>query len=354
MDILTTKSDKVVQRKAAAKDRFIKVYDNFVGSTGKTNREIAIELGIPLGTLNDTINRDTKTLSADVVAAFCAEYRVTDLNYIYLDEQDEPQEDNVSYTLCRHSVDCHPLRDESFLGTFYGYCRNTQYLDVIDSFVLTINVTTKNKSQAKLVLNTHNQKREVVTKTLYGTPMHLEPDMIYIVFQSEWGDDMFIMSYNWFKINSGKKLYCRYGGVITPCRSTVRFPQEQIFLMLDKPILEEKMHYLNGFFTMAEDRIIVPAKAYEGDLMQNNEKVKEFFDKCSDLQYKKEEYYCFSEKVLLALGEANEVDYDTTAATIMTLKEKSINPRVVSFPNNKTYSKFFSSLTKENDDYITE
>ena len=63
------------------------------------------------------------------------------------------------------------------------------------------------------------------------------------------------------------------------------------------------------------------------------------------MNYNKEEYYCFSEKVLLALGEANGVDYDTTAATIMTLKKNSINPKVVNFPNNKTYSKFLAALT---------
>ncbi len=32
-------------------------------------------------------------------------------------------------------------------------------------------------------------------------------------------------------------------------------------------------------------------------------------------------------------------------AADMTLKKNSINPKVVNFPNNKTYSKFFATLT---------
>lgn len=79
--------------------------------------------------------------------------------------------------------------------------------------------------------------------------------------------------------------------------------------------------------------------------MANDDNVKTFFAKCKDMNYNKEEYYCFSEKVLLDLGEANGVDYDTTATTIMTLKKNSINPKVVNFPNNITYSKFFATLT---------
>ena len=55
----------------------------------------------------------------------------------------------------------------------------------------------------------------------------------------------------------------------------------------------------------------------------------------------------FSEKVLLVMGEAHGIDYDTTAATIMTLRANSINPKVVDFPNNKTYSKFFAGLTTD-------
>ena len=348
---ITGRSEEVIERKQKAKDNFRKAYEDLVRMTGKTNQQISHELGIPLGTINDTLSKSNKTLSADLVASFCAKYRTTDLNYIYLGEIDGPQKyvNENNYSIMHHSADCHPLSDESFMGTFYGYCRNTQNYNHIDNFTLTIKMTTKMNVQAELILNTCNQKLESTQKILYGTPMHLEPNIIYIIFQSEKGDDMFVLSYNYFKINSGKKLYCRYGSLMTPCRSTNRYPQLQSFLLLDKPILPENMHYIDGFLNLTQDKIIVPAHLYDSEtdgLMAKDDNVKAFFTKCKDMHYNKEDYYCFSEKVLLALGEANDIDYDVTAATIMTLKKNSINPKVVDFPNNKTYSKFFASLTE--------
>ena len=148
-------------------------------------------------------------------------------------------------------------------------------------------------------------------------------------------------------------MYCRYGSLMTPCRSTDRYPQMQTFLLLDKPVLPENLDYIDGYLHMIQDKIIVPAEVYDSEengLLKNDETVKTFFENCSGMHYNKEEYYCFSEKVLLALGEANGVDYDTTAATIMTLKKHSINPKVVDFPNIKTYSKFFAGLTTVRDE----
>ena len=255
---------------------------------------------------------------------------------------------NKNHTNVRHSYDCHELTDPAFMGKFYGYCRNTQYENEIENFVMTIEPDFSGSTQATLVLAGRNQKSEAIQKTLYGKPFHLEPYIIQIHFQSDVGDDMFTICYSWFKLNLGKKLYCRYGSLTTPCRSTVRYPQQQAFIMLDKPIPPENMHFVDGFLRLSQDKIIVPADKYDvqaGGLMATDENVKAFFDQCNDLLYSKEEYYCFSEKVLLAMGEAHGIDYDTTAAAIMTLKENSINPKVVDFPNNKTYSKFFAGLT---------
>ncbi len=342
------KSPKVIERKEKAKKRFIEVFNNYIKVKGKSIKEISKELGIPVGTVNDTLNKNNKTLSSDLVSAFCAEYKTVDLNYIYLGELGRIEKYEDNYTKIWNSTDCHPLSDEAFMGTYYGYCRNTQDNNKIDNFVVSIIATTNNSVQAELKLNTFDQKGTSFEKLLYGTPMHLEPNIIYIVFQSIKGDDMFILSYNYFKINSGKKLYCRYGSLLTPCRATNRYPELQPFLLLDKPVLPQNMHLVDGFLNLTQDKIIIPANKYDTEtdgLMATDENVKTFFTKCKDMHYNKEEYYCFSEKVLLALGEANNVDYDTTAAAIMTLKKNSINPKVVNFPNNKTYSKFFASLT---------
>lgn len=332
--------------KEKARDKFLDLYWKFKKENkGKTDEIIAEEIGIPLSTLKYTLNG--KGFSSDVAIAFCRTYHMADLNYLFSDT-----EKNSTCVTFQLSEDCRPLDDEAFLGTFYGYCRNTQPDHGVEKFVLKISKEKKKDAQAEFKLCSQNQKSEAVTKTLTGKPMHLKPNIIYIVLQSERGDDMFVLSYNWFKINAGKRLYCRYGSLMMPCRSTDRYPQIQSFIMLDKPVAPENMPFVDGFLRLSQDKIIVPADKYDaeaGGLMATDDGVKAFFGQCKDLQYSKEEYYCFSEKVLLAMGEAHGIDYDTTAATIMTLKENSINPTVVDFPNNKTFSKFFAGLTTDNE-----
>lgn len=350
--MITAKREEVIQRRLRAKDTFRRVFEDYAVKSGKSIREIAADLGIHVNTVRDTLSRDNKTLSADLVAAFCDKYKTVDLNYIYLGEIDGAEKNvaESNYSVTWNSADCHPLTDEAFMGTFYGYCRNTQSCDRLERFTLKITLTTKKTAQAELILQTRDQNRVPGEKVLYGTPMHLEPDMIYIVFQSRKGDDLFILSYNYFSINSGKKLYCRYGSMITACRSTDRYPQSQTFLFLDRPVPEEKLSFVDGFLNFTRDRILLPARLFEekdGGLLATDANVKAFFHACTDLHYTPEPYYCFSEKVLLALGEANGVDFDTTASALMTLRRHSSNPKAVDFPNNKTYSKFFHGLTKE-------
>lgn len=328
--------------KEMARDKFLDLYWKFKKENkGKTDEKIAEEIGIPLSTLKYTLNN--KGFSSDVAIAFCRTYHVADLNFLFSDVK----EDSACVTF-QLSTDCRPLDDEAFLGTFYGYCRNTQPDHRVEKFVLKISKNQNKDALAEFILYGQDQKSEPVKKILTGKPMHLRPNIIYIILQSERGDDMFVLSYNWFKINAGKRLYCRYGSLMTPCRSTDRYPQQQSFVMLDKPVSPGKMHFVDGFLRLSQDKIIVPADKYDaqsGGVMATDKNVKAFFDQCKDLQYSKEEYYCFSEKVLLAMGEAHGIDYDMTAATVMTLKENSINPKVVDFPNNKTYSKFFAGLT---------
>lgn len=329
--------------KRNAKEKFRKLYEKYKGETGKSDEKISEEIDIPLSTMKYTLNGPS--FNSDFAIAFCRTYHVADLNYLFSDV--EKNSACITFPL---SADCRPLDDEAFLGTFYGYCRNTQPDHAVERFILKISKDNREDAQAVLTLLGQNQKSEPIKKILAGKPMHLKPNMIYIVLQSEDGDDMFILSYNWFKISAGKKLYCRYGSLMTPCRSTDRYPQQQSFIMLDKPVSPENMQYVDGFLRLSQDKIIVPADQYDarsGGVMATDKTVKAFFDQCKDLQYSKEEYYCFSEKVLLAMGEAHGIDYDTTAATIMALKEHSINPKVVDFPNNKTYSKFFAGLTTD-------
>ncbi|MBQ4036925.1 MAG: hypothetical protein IJC84_02245 [Clostridia bacterium] len=338
--------------KKKARDIFInEIYRKFQNDTGKSDERIANELGICVSTMRNTLNKE-EYFNTDFAIAFCTHYKIGDLNYLFTGVPAEPRADvseEGSFTVFRHSADCHTLEDEAFLGTFYGYCRNTQYNHILDDFILDVTRSIKGTVQARLHLNTHNQRGEVAEKILYGKPMHLEPDTVYMVMQSDRGDDLFIFQYSWFKINSGKRLYCRYGGLLTPCRGTVRFPQVQSFVLLDAPVKEENLPYVDGFLDLTQDKIPVPAHLMDGEdgLLQRDESVKSFFKACRGVHYEKEEFYCYSERVLLALGEACGVERDLTAKTILTLKKNSINPKVVDFPDQKVYSKFLSSLTEK-------
>ena len=329
--------------KQAARDKFLTLYYRFKDETKKTDAKISEEIDIPESTMKYTLNG--KGFSTDFAIAFCRTYHAADLNYLFSGAGIDSS--CVTFQL---STDCRPLEDEAFLGTFYGYCRNTQPEHCIEHFVLKLTREKNQDAQAEFTLYGKNQKNEPIKKVLTGKPMHLKPDIIYIVLQSAHGDDMFTLSYNWFKLNPGKKLYCRYGGTITPCRSTSRYTQMQSFMMLDKPVAPEHMHYVDGYLRLVQDKIIVPAEKYDADsggLMSTDVRVRDFFDQCRDLRYIKDEYYTFSEKVLLAMGEAHGIAYDTTAAAIMALRANSINPKVVEFPNEKTFSKFFAGLAEK-------
>lgn len=332
-----------------AKETFLAAYYAFVLANNISQRHMAKELGIKLSTIRDTCDRHKPNLNTKFVIAFCLKYGVIDVETVYRRDVKEPDDlkrpNEKNFTVFRHSYDCHELTDPAFMGTFFGLCRNTQYPDILADFILRIRHNTHNELQAELELHTYNRKMEATTKYLYGKPMHLHPNIIYIVCQSDRGDDMCILSYTYFKISPGNKLYCQDGAMITPCRSTERFPQMQSFVFLDQPIKPENRHYIDGFLKLTQDKIVVPADKYD-ELMTSNECVKNFFEQCKDIQYRKEEYVCFSEKVLTAMGEANNVDFDTTAAAILMLKQRSINPDVIDFPNKKLYSKFLSGLTQ--------
>ncbi len=338
-----------------AKKRFVAVFEEFREKTGKSIPTISKEIGINQNTMNDTLNYTKDNLNANFVIAFCLTYKCTTVEYIYSGTKETSTtalSNNV--TAFRHSEDCQPLDSDKLVGEFYGYCQSTTY-DKIDKFVLIVEKNSSNTLDATLNLECYTQvkgrKTDVINKKLYGKPMFLKPDIVFIVFQAEKGDDMYIMSFKWFSINSTKKIYCRYGALLTPCRDTNRYPQLQSFVFLDAPLNEKYLHYVKGFLKLSEKKIIVPSEFFDNPtngLLYNNKNVKTLFERCEDICSVKKEFYCFSEETLLGSAKANGVDYDTTAAAIMTLKEFAINPEKVNYPDNNTYSKFLSHLTADN------
>lgn len=345
--------------KVEAKKVFLECYEAVMNDCDLSDKEMAKRLGCPYTTLKQTISKndvDADKLNADIVISFCHRYGNKydfDVEYIYYGETREPKynKDN-QHTIFKHSEDCQELQDDAFMGTFYGYTYNTMH-NAIDNFILNIDKTSDDICTATLELECFrritDQKSDRIKKTLYGKPMHLKPNLVYIVFQADKGDDIYVFAFRYFKINYGKRLYCRYGSIITNKRETVRYPQMQSFVFFDSPIKQENMHYIEGFLKLSNDKILVPADIIEENTFgtqEQKERVKKFFTYCNDIQFHKEEYYCFSEKVLLALGESKEIPKDIIASTLMTLKEKSINPSTISYPDNTTYSKFLSALSE--------
>lgn len=352
---------------AERKKRFLELYKKHIIPLNLTYDELHDKLQCPVSTIKDTCNaydvNNYKTnqsikcikFNAEVVIAFCRHFNF-DINYIYYGIESEPAKiNNDQYSLFKHSIDCQNLEDEAFMGTYYGYTYNTMY-NVIDNFILNIVKNPNGTCNAIFELESFrritDKKSDRIKKTLYGKPMHLKPNLVYIVFQANEGDEIYILAFRYFKINYGKRLYCRYGSLITNRRETIRYPQMQSFVFMDEPIKQENMHYVEGFLKLSNDKIIVPAKIFDDENENVDEQIKnmkKFFEACSDVKFNKEEYYCFSEKVLLALGEFKEIPYDITAATLIALKEKSINPATISYPDNNLYSKFLSSLCSEED-----
>ena len=67
---------------------------------------------------------------------------------------------------------------------------------------------------------------------------------------------------------------------MTPCRATNRYPELQSFLLLDKPVLPQNLHFVDGFLNLTQDKIIVPADKYDAEtdsLLANDDNVKTFF-----------------------------------------------------------------------------
>ncbi len=356
---------------AKRKRRFIDLCKDIFKTDGMNINELIKVLECPDTTVKQTFNdKDVCTyektgnvktihLNAEVVIAFCHYYNI-DINYIYFDENCEFKKIHKNHcSLFQHSADCVELQDEAFMGDFYGYTYNTMNNE-IDNFTLHIRKVSDNTCNAELNLECFqritDKKSKKIKKTLYGKPMHLKPDLIYIVFQANEGDEIYIFAFRYFKINRGKRLYCRYGSIITNRRETARYPQMQSFVFFDSPIKHENMHYIEGFLKLSSDKIIVPAKIFENNNMgteEQKESIETFFEYCNDndIHFHKEEYYCFSEKVLLALGESKEIPKDIMASTLITLKEKSINPSKISYPDVNPYSRFLASLS-ETDEII--
>ena len=347
------------------KERFCVQYNIIKNKYHLSDSQSAEILGCSISTFKDSINPKNSYCNSDLLISFCHKYGDElgiDINYLYYGEEpknldlSKPGSATILASLgenIQHPYDFAELNDPAYMGTFYGYCRNSQY-DKIDSFILDIFNDDDGASKAELKMvsaslsPTGNSRK--VEKVLYGKPMLLKNTLVHIEFHSAQGNDMYTLDYKWISINSNgknKRIHCANGALLTINRGIDKYPEQQAFIIVNRPVNPKNMHFIDGYLKLAQDEIIVPAKALtnpENGLLNCNESVKEFFKNSPQINILNQEVYCFSEKMLLAAGEANNIDIFTTAKAILYLKEHSINPKKIDHPIIKEYSKFISSL----------
>lgn len=334
-----------------AKAVFLKLFEDYCQNNGLTPRQVFQQITeqqdvfhICEATFYNTVNQSTLTLSEKVVIAFCNLAGI-DINQIYYGKA-RTEEKNIetnSFSVFKHSSSYMPLNDEKFYGTFYGYLYNATYKS-LDSFTLNIEKKSDGVPHAVLTLRSKEKDykgRWVTTeKELTGKPMHLHPDFVYIHFQQNDGDETYTFAYKYFTINHAKRLSCRDGALITQCRMENRFPLIQSFIFFDRKIKEEHLHFIEGYLKLSENRLFIPKEKLEA-LQENNETVNNLLNCC---RVGNKLCYGISARLLEEAAIEENIDYDTVAEVLCLLKEISVNPEFITFPDRKLYSKYLSSL----------
>ena len=344
-----------------AKQAFLKKYDEV---KVKLNLEIDGILSIiektthkriPKTTAVNTLDKNLKNLNADFVIAFCYTFGI-DINTIYFGQRNlEIEWISPTSTVFDHSADCHQLTDTHFFGKYYGYFFNSQHEGVLDSFILDIN-----ESEAVLTLQVHVksgvQGLSIDTREFKGKPMHLERDLVFIVFQQPKGDEFYTFAFNWFKINTDRKLYFRQGALLTQCRSETRYPQIQSFIFLDREIPEDHKDardIIAGQLRLCNDSssdyIFIKKDVLKSFFNNEPEVVKKHHNvtrglECLEYYEKNHECVWFDEKSIRIDLKNSGFDSAFIEQVICKLKSHSMNPRTVVFYNNKKSADFIWSL----------
>ena len=358
--------DKVLLRKER-KNRFYNQYNKIKNKYNFSDSQLAEILDCSISTLKDSLNCSKPYCNSDLMISFChkfGEELAIDINYLYYAEEsthDALLKNNQTNSLnFPHSCDFVELTDKSHTGRFYGYYYSCNYKK-IDTFILDIEYNDGVADKAVLYISGNSVSptgsEVTVKKVLYGKPMLLKPSLVHICLQSKYGNDIFILDYQFLDFRSSRpreQLYCTYGSLLTLKRDITQYPEQKAFLMVNEPISPSNLHFIDGFLKLGQDDIIVPAQALddlEYGLLNCSQSVKSFFEACPQINIFSQPVYKFSEKMLIAAGQSSSLDNAIIAKTILYLKERSINPRTINYPVTRFYSKFLSSLrTDENNE----
>lgn len=309
-------------------DELKTAYNNRIDGGKKSNMEYSI-------ILKETVNRILSKSKNEDVQRLSEDYRYKVLTL--------PELKNYGI-----------LSDDAYMGTFYGYCCNSQY-QKLDSFELKISKDREGIVSAALKITCYSQKKlgedSSLIRVYEGIPIHVKNDLVYIVFNEKGKAGFCIFAFNYIKIKEGGKIFCTNGTLLTLRPSTNRTPIIESFVFMDKPIKKEKLHHVKSFLKLTQNEIIVPCEKIDR-LIEENESVRTYLEK-RKLSAEREEVYRFSERSFYENGMKEGIDRKIVFEALDALKEISANPNYLEFSAfgemNKFYSLFLKSLQDEDE-----
>ncbi len=331
----------------AIKKRLYAAFDlsqmTYYAMVEKLNKECGYELNYE--TFRKTFDFSKNSLDIFCVMAMC---KCLNLDIAYIFSEPTENDDKIESDDLYVSSKFRELNDEKYFGTFYGYLYSSKKMnDFLDSFVMEIKREgEKTVAILKVTYNTVNPGGEKTTgtKTLWGTPVWVEPSVVNITFKENSGT-YYIFSFNYVEYRK-RELYYRCGAVLTQGRSSDRVPMVQSFVLLTDEARAEYMDLIKGLLLMNDDTFHIPKKALD-ELAKKEKKVaalrdnlKYIFDYCC------QEYYVIDENQILN-SLRNTMPPKDAAEALILMKSRATDANRILFPENEYYSEVAKDFTKK-------
>lgn len=298
-------------------------------------------------TLRNTLNYDKNSLDAICIVAICKYFNL-DIAYV-LSPPDNPASEiynnESTYVSERYSI----LDDPKYMGKYYGYFYSPKKANQkVDSFTLEF-ITKNKKTVAQLNVDYHSINNDgqvrTINKVLEGTPIHVNPSSIYIVFTESSGQ-FNIMSFSYVPYNSNK-LYFRRGAMITQGRDATRQPLMQSFVLFDKQLSSSEMEYVPGFLLLHDTFFHIKVSEME-ELVEKHPEIASLY---KDLRYIFEanthQYYEVNEAQILNSVRDDVPKKDIVKAMLL-MKGAASDAKRIYYPEIDAYSEFSKFLKKNN------
>lgn len=331
----------------AIKKRLYAAYElsglSYYALVEKLNKECGYDLNYE--TFRKTLDFTKSTLDIFCVMAMCKCLNL-DIAYVFSEpmERDEKKDSDNLYVSAKFTE----LKDKKYFGTFYGYLYSSKKMnDSLDSFVMKIDCEGE-KTVAILKVYYHTVKpggvRSVETKTLWGTPVWVEPSVVNITFRENAGT-YYIFSFSYVEYRK-RDMFYRCGAVLTQGRSVDRVPMLQSFVLLSEEAKPEYMEHIKGLLVMNGDVFHLPKESLD-ELAKDNvnvallrDNLKYIFDYCH------REYYVIDENQILN-SLRNTIPPKDAAEALILMKARATDANRIFYPENQYYSEVAKDYTAE-------